>query len=247
MDARTRGGIAAHTLAAFFLAAAPTLLASPRTSRADDTPQQPAIVVNGEAVVQATPDRAFVSVSVESRDKNPGAAQKQTATAMDAVRKKLQTIGVKDDQIRTTAYDLQLEFDFDKGRQIPRGYVARDVVEIRLDDVTQVGTVIDASVGAGATNIGGVRFDLKERDALEREALKKAVADGRARAEAAAAGAGVTVASILRIEEQRVFAPPPGPVPMMMKAAAAEAAPPTQIDAGEIELRARVTLTAALR
>jgi uncharacterized protein YggE len=57
----------------------------------------------------------------------------------------------------------------------------------------------------------------------------------------------VTVAAIVRIEEQRMFAPPPGPVPMMMKVAAAEAAPPTQIDAGQIELRARVTLTAAFR
>lgn len=241
MTARTRGRIAASTLVALVAGF------SPAVARGDDAAPQPAIVVNGEAVVQAAPDRAFVTVSVESRDKNPGTAQKQTATAMDAVRKKLAQTGVKDDQIRTTAYDLQLEFDFDKGRQVPRGYVARDMIEVRLDDVTQVGTVIDAAVGAGATNIGGVRFDLKERDALEREALKRAVADGRARAEAAAAGAGVTVASILRIEEQRMFAPSPAPMPMMMRAAAAEAAPPTQIDAGQIELRAHVTLTAALK
>lgn len=240
MVARIRGRIAASSLAAL-------LAAAPAVARADDAPPQPAIVVNGEAVVQATPDRAFVSVSVESRDKNPGAAQRQTATAMDAVRKKLAQTGVKDDQIRTISYDLQLEFDFDKGRQVPRGYVARDVIEVRLDDITQVGTVIDASVGAGATDIGGVRFDLKDRDTLEREALKRAVADGRARADAAAAGAGVAVASVLRIEEQHVFAPPPGPQPMMMRVAAAEAAPPTQIDAGQIEIRARVTLTAALR
>ena len=176
MVARTRGRIAASTLAALFAGS------SPAVARGDDAPQPPAIVVNGEAVVQATPDRAFVTVSVESRDKNPGTAQKQTATAMDAVRRKLAQTGVKDDQLRTLAYDLQLEFDFDKGRQVPRGYVARDMLEVRLDDVTQVGTVIDAAVGAGATNIGGVRFDLKERDALEREALKRAVADGSARA-----------------------------------------------------------------
>ena len=69
----------------------------------------------------------------------------------------------------------------------------------------------------------------------------------RARADAAAAGAGVTVASVLRIEEQRVFSPPQ-PMPMMMKTAmAAEAAPDTAISAGQIELRAQVTLTVALR
>ena len=245
MIARTRGRIAASALVA--LVAAVTAAVTPVAARGDDSPPPPAIVVNGEAVVQATPDQAFVTVSVESRDRNPGEAQRKTATAMEAVRKKLGQTGVKDDQLRTIAYDLQLEFDWDKGRQIPRDYVARDMVEVRLDDVTQVGTIIDAAVGAGATNIGGVRFDLKEREALEREALKRAVADGRARADAAAAGAGVTVASVLRIEEQRVFSPPPAPMPMMMKAAAAEAAPPTQIDAGQIELRAQVTLTAGLK
>lgn len=215
-------------------------------ARADEAPRPPAIVVNGEAVVQATPDRAFVTVSVESRDKNPAAAQTSTATTMDAVRKKLTATGVADEQIRTVAYELQLEFDFDKGRQIPRGYLSRDAIEVRLDDITKVGPLIDAAVGAGATSIGGVRFDLKERDVLERLALTRAVADGRARADAAAAGAGVTVASVLRVEEQRIFATPQ-PMPMLMKAAAADSAPPTTISAGQIELRAQVTLTAAIK
>jgi uncharacterized protein YggE len=109
-----------------------------------------------------------------------------------------------------------------------------------------VGPVIDAAVAAGATSIGGVRFDLKQRDALERVALTRAVADARARADAAAAGAGSSVASVLRIEEQRVF-PSPQPMPVLMKAAAAEAAPPTTINAGQIEIHAQVTLTAVLK
>ncbi|MEW6273316.1 MAG: SIMPL domain-containing protein [Thermodesulfobacteriota bacterium] len=220
-------------------------LACAPAARAQEQREQkpPSIVVSGEATVRAAPDRAFVTIAVESRDKNPSEAQRDTATAMDAVRKKLAAAGVTAEQIKTVAYDLQLEFDYEKGRRIPREYLSRDAIEVRLDDVTTVGKVIDAAVSAGATTIGGVRFDLKERDALEREALRQAVADARARAEAAAAGAGVRVASVLRVEEQRVF--PPQPVPMMMRAgvAAAEAAPETTISAGEIELKGQVTLT----
>jgi hypothetical protein len=229
------------------LAVGAALLALPATAQSDEEQKPPSVVVGGEATVQAAPDRAFVTVAVESRDKNPSEAQRDTTTAMDAVRKKLAAAGVTAEQIKTVAYDLQLEFDYDRGRRIPREYVARDAIEVRLDDVSKVGPVIDAAVAAGATTIGGVRFDLKEREALEREALRRAVADARARADAAAAGAGVSVASVLRIEEQRVFTPPP--VPMMMKTAvaAAEAAPETTISAGEIELRAQVTLTVALK
>ena len=239
MPSRLRRGALAIAL--------PLLLGFPTAAaRAEEPVKPPSVVVNGDAVVQATPDRAFVTVAVESRDKNPTEAQKKTATAMDAVRRKLTSTGVTDEQIRTVAYELQLEFDYDKGRQIPRDYLSRDAIEVRLDDVTKVGPLIDAAVAAGATAIGGVRFDLKERDALERLALTRAVADARARADAAAAGAGVSVASVLRVEEQRYFAPPQ-PVPMLMKAAAAEAAPPTTINAGQIELRAQVTLTAAIK
>jgi uncharacterized protein YggE len=231
---------------ALSLAAAGLLGVWPPVARADDdAPKPPAIVVNGEAVVRAAPDRAYVTVAVESRHRNPSDAQRETTAAMAKVRDALGKAGVAADQVKTVAYDLQLEFDYEQGRRIPRDYVARDAIEVRLDDVTKVGPVIDAAVGAGATSIGGVRFDLKNRDAQEREALKRAVADARARADAAAAGAGVTVASVLRIEEQRVFSPPP--MPMMMKAAAESAPADTAISPGEIELRAQVTLTVGLQ
>jgi uncharacterized protein YggE len=94
--------------------------------------------------------------------------------------------------------------------------------------------------------VSGVRFDLKQRDRLEREALRLAVADARARAEAAAAGAGMTLGGVLRIDEQRAAGPEPRPVMMAMRADVQEkAAPP--IAAGELEIRVVVTLTTALK
>ena len=106
--------------------------------------------------------------------------------------------------------------------------------------------VIDATIGAGATNISGVRFDLKDRAAVEREALKMAVADARQRADAAAAGAGMKVERVLKIEEQRSIGG--GPRPMMMTmASAAQEARATPVSPGEIEIRSVVTLTTAVR
>ena len=69
--------------------------------------------------------------------------------------------------------------------------------------------MLDAVVQAGATSIGGVRFDLKDRAGAEREALRLAVADARARAEAAAAGAGRTIDRVLRIDDTRRETPRP--------------------------------------
>ena len=85
----------------------------------------------------------------------------------------------------------------------------------------RVGEILDLAVGSGATNVSGVRFDLKDRDAAEREALRLAVADARTRAEAAASGANLRVDRVLRIEEQRAVVEPPRPMMMMRQSAGA--------------------------
>lgn len=211
------------------------------------SPSEPVAVVTGEGIVKAAPDRAWVTIGAESRSRDPKEAQAQNAKAMGAVQEKLASLGLAKDQIRTTGYDLQLEFDWNNGKQTPRGYVARNSIEVRVDDVTRVGEVMDASVTTGATSIHGLRFDLKKREAFERDALRLAVVDGKARAEAVAAGAGVSIGRVIRIEEAGARVMPP-PQPMMMaRMAADEARPVTPVAAGEIEIRGQVTLTVSLK
>jgi uncharacterized protein YggE len=209
-------------------------------------PHVPSVVTVGEGLVEATPDRAVVTIAAEARARGPKEAQSQVAAIMSAVQKSLADAKVPADAIRTTGLDLQQEFDYRDGKQTSRGFVARNSVEARLDDIDRVGSIIDVAVAAGATGISGIHFDVKERAALEREALKRAVADARARADAAAAGAGGAIDRVLKIEEMR--GGPMPPVPMYRTTAmAAEAAPQTPVAPGQIEIRARVTLTAALR
>ena len=105
--------------------------------------------------------------------------------------------------------------------------------------------MVDAVVQSGATSVSGIRFDLQDRGAAEREALRLAVAEARARADAAAAGAGRVVDRILRIEDSRDVSVSP-PRPMMTMARVAEPVQ-TPIEPGLIEIRARVTLTAAMK
>ena len=74
--------------------------------------------------------------------------------------------------------------------------------------------------------------------------MKAAVADALARASALASGAGKTVDRIVTIEEQRAEF-----VPMTRNVmfARADAAPQTPVAPGEVEIRASVTVTAAIR
>ena len=203
------------------------------------------IVTSGEALVRRAPDRAFVTVTVETRAKSPRDAQRQNAEAMTAVQQRLDQARVPKDAMRTLGYDLQQEFDFPQGRRVLREFVARNAVEVRVDDIARIGELLDIAVQGGATSIGGVRFDIQDREKVEKEALRLAVVDARARAEAAASGAGRSLDRIIKIEDSRE----PGnglPRPMMSMAKVSDAAT-TPVEPGLVEVRARVTLTASMR
>lgn len=211
-------------------------------------PDPPVVVVRGEGIVRSAPDQLWIRIGAESRSKNPKEAQAMNAEAMTAVQNRLAAAGIARDAIRTIAVSLQQEFDYASGRQIPRGFVARNTIEVRVDDLAKSGEVMDASVGSGATSIQGLRFDVKQRDTLEREALKRASADAMARAEAAASGVKRSIDRVLRIEEGGARFIPPQPMERSFATAAGAApAPATPIAEGEIEIRAQVTLTVAIK
>jgi uncharacterized protein YggE len=206
-------------------------------------PQVPTIVTSGEAVVQRAPDVVYLTLAVESRAKSPRDAQRANADAMSAVQQQIANAGVPRGALRTLGLSLQQEFDNANGRRIARDFIARNTLEVRLDEVARAGEIADAVVQGGATSLGGIRFDLKDRAAAEREALRLAVADARARAEAVAAGAGRTVDRILKIEDSQRDGGI-SPRPMMMRV---EAAQSTSVEPGFIEIRAHVTLTASMK
>jgi len=233
----------------FVVAPIAALLMAPRPAAAQNPPQAPlpTIVTAGEAVVRRAPDRAFITAAVESRAKSPREAQQRNADAMASIQQRLAVAGVPKESVRTLGYTIQQEFDFANGRRVPREYVARNAVEVRLDAIERTGEIIDAVVQAGATSVMGIRFDLRDRQGAEREALRLAVVDARERAEAAAAGAGRSIDRVIRIEDTRQpSVGPPRPMVSLL-GGAVDAQASTPIEAGEIEIRAQVLLTVTIK
>lgn len=229
----------------YFLGALLVVMPGLATAQQPQPPAAPAIVTFGTGLIQVVPDRAWVSITAESRAPNPRDAQRRNDEAMSPVQEKLRAAGIPADAIRTVAYDLQPEWDFVNNRRVSRGYVARNTIEVRVDVTDRVGEVLEIAVGSGATGLGGIRFDLKDRAKLEREALTLAVADARAKADAIAAGTGQAVARVLRIEEQGTISGSPMQFRVVAQDMARSDAPP--ISAGQMELRAQVTLTVELK
>ena len=145
---------------------------------------------------------------------------------MTAVQQRLTQARVPKDAIRTLGYDLEQEFDVMQGRRVPREFVARNTIEVRVDEIARVGELLDVAVQGGATSVSGVRFDIQDRAA---DRARRPAPGGRRRTEPRRRGRGrrrTRTVDRVSIEDSRdgVVAPPR---PMMTLARR-----PTRPDAG---------------
>jgi uncharacterized protein len=224
------------------LAAITILLLSFAPLAAAQTPDPPSVVAQGEATVRRAADVAWVQIAVEARGASPDSARSQAASAMTGVVGVL-TRSLPSDAVRTSSFSVQPEMEYPNNTPKVRGYVARNQIEVRVDDLNGLPAVLDASLSNGATSVAGLRFDVKNHDEAERQALQLAVADALARAQAIAAGAKRSLGEVIRITEQRSASGPIRPMAFADRAAGA----PTPIIPGEIEIRAEVSLTVAIK
>ncbi len=102
------------------------------------------IVTQGEATLKRAADRAWLTVATEARDPRAAEARKRNAEAMTIVQSALKGAGVAADALRTTAVSVSPEFDCNNGRSTLRGYVARNQIEVRVDNLDRLSDIIDA-------------------------------------------------------------------------------------------------------
>jgi uncharacterized protein YggE len=224
------------------------LTLGPAVSAHAQSTSGPVVVTQGEAIIKRAPDRAWLTVASETRDARADRARSLSAEGMTALQAALKAAGLADDAIRTTGYSLTPEMDWKSGRGVVRGYVVRNQIEVRVDDLDRLSAVIDAATTSRGSSLSmtGPRFSLKDEASAQAEALRNAVTSAMARARAMAMGAGRTLGAITRIEDHNLGGAAP-PEPRMMRMAAADASTPTPITPGELEIRALVTLTVELR
>lgn len=217
---------------------------SARPAGAQDTPPAPnrTITVTGSGEVFGKPDVAYITLGVDEADKDAGKAIDTANTTLTAIVKALTDAGVKEEDIQTTSYNIYPEDKTDPQTGQPTGeriFHVNLAVTVTIRDITKVGAVIQAGLGAGANSINSLSFGINDVKALEAAARKAAVADAADRAKQLADAAGVTLGGPVSISESTANVP----VPMFdrVQTMAASAAP--QINAGQLSVSITVDIT----
>jgi uncharacterized protein YggE len=209
---------------------------------AAELPRTATLAVTGDATVTRAPDRAQVSFSIQTTDADAGKATSANATIANALTANMAKLGLPAAAVATTGYGLSYSprpTKPDPANDQRYGYTVDRTIDVTVDAVERAGAVVDAGVAAGATNVNGVSFVLRDPHAAQRAAQSAALDDAVQQARALAAAAGVRLVRILAI------GPAGGgvvrPMPMMRMALAA-APVPTTIAPGDLTVQAQVTL-----
>ena len=163
-----------------------------------------AISVNAAGKVFVEPELANISIGVESRAKTAGEASGQNKRDMNQVMSSLKAKGIKDKDIQTTDYSIYPDYRYieKERREQVVGYVARNMVQVKVRDLDKIGDILDAATGAGANAIHGIRFTVEEPGKYKDEARKLAVEEAKSKAEKLAKSAGVRLGDLLSIREE---------------------------------------------
>ncbi|MCX6063984.1 MAG: SIMPL domain-containing protein [Caldiserica bacterium] len=144
--------------------------------------RQPRVVAaTGTAEKSFVPDIAHLDLGVQTDAPEVQKAQQDNSTAMNAVLAALKAAGVKAEDIQTSSFYVNQNFDYSSGQSKPTGWRVSNTVTIRVQP-DLVSAVIDAGSKAGANIFNSISFDMSNREELKAGLMKDAVANARAKA-----------------------------------------------------------------
>jgi hypothetical protein len=222
------------------------LLASsviPSLAQRPDVPP-PALVVTGNAQVLAVPDEATVRLGIVRQASTAQTAQDQANVVAQEILNAIGKVGVSPQQVQTSRLVLSPVYAprSPEARDAPRivAYSASNVVTVRLENLSLIGPVIDAGLKAGANQLEGVQFGLKNDLPSREQALRQAVNEARSKAQVMADALHVGLIEVLEVSEGGVSVAPRTEL-FATRMMAADAAP-TPVSAGQLEVHANVTI-----
>lgn len=232
-------------LAVALTAASSWAIAGPPPGYPPGRPPRPGTIrVTGEAKVSETPDRVYIDIGVTTQARKSEAAASQNAARLSAVIAAVKRAAGSSAQLTTTQYSISPDYSYPPhGPAVIEGYTASNVLQVRLDELRQIGAVLDAATQAGSNNVQDIRFALRDEQIPRTEALREAALNARQDAQALADALGLRIVRVLSVNEEGPAVIPPPRIYMQARLMAAAPAPSTPVEAGSIAVDASVTLT----
>jgi uncharacterized protein YggE len=199
------------------------------------------ITVTGEGRVETAPDMATIHLGVTQQADTAQGALSLTSTAVARVLDRLSALGLQAPDIQTQGLRLSPVWS-NRHRENSEpakitGYVASNMVFVRVRDLDALGQILDGVTAEGANEFNGLQFSVQNSGPLEDAARKAAVEDAVKRAQTLADAAGIKLGPVIQISDLGGNRPMPR---MMEMSAARDSGVP--VAPGSVSVEASVSM-----
>ena len=205
------------------------------------------VAVYGQGKISLKPDVAYLTFGYENIDKDPKTAQDENAENMKTIIEAIKGAGIKDEEIQTSQYNVNQEYDYNSGQKKIIGYRVTNIINIKISDVDKASEIINTAIDAGGNVFYGISFDVIERQQAYLDAMDIALERAKEKAEAYAAKEGRKISGVLEINEgaapaQTYRSQAASNYVALSYARDSSAAMEGEISSGQVEITATVTV-----
>lgn len=242
-------GLTASPLALIVGLLALVQLAVVAPTRADDSTER-SISVSGKAETRVAPDMAQLQLEIVREDLDAAAARREadavTGKALDIIA----AAGIEDADRDSSGLRVAPQYRWNKSTQKQEltGYRVSRSIEVRLLDLSALGTLLTELSDAGVNRIDEPRMGLQDDESVYQQLLSEASRNARDRAQAIASTLGEELGQVLHVSTHEVAVPRPMVMERAMMAAdASTSAASESYQTGHISYRVTVSASFALR
>ncbi|HWA31855.1 MAG TPA: SIMPL domain-containing protein [Candidatus Paceibacterota bacterium] len=239
-------------------------LAELRDYRFSGSADASTITLSGHGEVDAPPDIASVSFTVESTETTQSAASDDVNKKVAKILDFISSSGIDQKDVKTENYSSYPKYSNPEicplyavqGETVPTcrpgnskiiGYTVSENITVKVRKIDDASKVIDGINQIGVTNMSGPNFTIDDPEALKDQARQKAIDDAETKAKELAKELHVRLVKITSFSESGNY---PGPIMYAAKdmavGASAESTP-SQLPQGQNTITSDVTITYSIR
>lgn len=159
------------------------------------------INVSGKGRVFAKPDIGQVDLSVLVESDTVAKAVAENNEKMNKINKAMKDLGVDENDLKTTAYNINPRYQYDQGRSRIIGYEVYQTLQIKIRDLDKSGQILEKAASLGANQVGSLTFTIDEEDELRDEARQKAIENAKTKAKEISSSLGIRLGRVLGFNE----------------------------------------------
>jgi len=199
--------------------------------------------VYGVGEVRVVPDMARVTLEVRREGTDAAALKSQLDEVTAAVLELTRELDIAERHVTAAAVNIYPRYRPHDQDQEPDGVIASRTIEVTVEDLEQLGELINGALERGANGVRGVELDATDKRALEMKALDLAIDDAVQEARRMAERFGVELGPLKDATATTHSAQPM----MRMEAMADRAAAADSFAPGEMTIRRDVQATFSIR